>query len=117
MFLQINDSMSLQEVEDRFNECFPFLKIAFYSKGHKKFQASDKKYLYEGNWRVGDIRKSHYSGALEIKSWHSTAKVEKELEAVFGLHAQIFRWDEKKGWVQTSQGDDFTLQQQSQFGI
>jgi hypothetical protein len=82
MFLQINDSMSLEEVQDRFNECFPFLKIAFYSKGHKKFQASDKKYLYEGNCRIGDIRKNHYSGALEIKSWHSTAKVEMELSVL-----------------------------------
>jgi len=41
MFLQIHDSMTIGEVQDRFNECFLFLKIAFYLKAHKRLQTSD----------------------------------------------------------------------------
>jgi len=44
---------------------------------------------------IRDIRKNYYNGALEIKSWYTTARVEKDLKDIFGLNAQIFRWDEK----------------------
>ena len=116
MFLKIDDHMTLEEVQERFQECFPFLRIAFYSKGHKKFGISDKRYLYDGKIRLADVRKNHYSGVLEIKSWHTTARIEKELKDVFGLNAQIFRQDGKNGWIQTSLSDDFTLQQQGEIG-
>ena len=66
--------------------------------------------------RIADVRKDHYNGVLEIKSWQTTAKIEKELKEVFGLHAQVFRQDGKNGWVQTSLSDDFTLQQQGEIG-
>lgn len=114
MFLQIDDSMTVEEVQDRFSECFPSLKLAFYSKGHKKFQASDNRYLLKEKMRIGAIRKSHYNGVLEIKSWYTTARVEEDLKTFFGLQAQIFRWDEKVGWIQTTLSDNFTLQQQGQ---
>lgn len=116
MFLQIYDSMTVEEVQDRFTECFPFLKIEFYSKPHKKFEASDKTYLYHKKMLIGDIRKKHIDGSLEIKSWFTTARVEKELKDIYGLNAQIFRWD-RNSWIQTSLSDEFTLQQQSQFAV
>lgn len=115
MILQVDDTMTVEEIQDRFNECFPFLKIEFYSKAHKKFQPSDKRFLVSKKMRISDIRKSHYNGVLEIKSWQTIAKVEKELKDVFGLNAQIFRHDAVSGWVQTSLSDELTLSQQSQF--
>jgi hypothetical protein len=116
MFLKIDDQMTIGEVQDRFQECFPFLRIAFYSKGHKKFAISDKRYQHDGKMRIANVRKNHYNGVLEIKSWQTTARIEKELKDDFGLHAQIFRQDGKNGWVQTSLSDDFTLQQQGEIG-
>lgn len=116
MFLKIDDHMTIEEVQDRFQECFPFLRIAFYSKAHKKFGISDKRYLYDGKMRLADVRKNHYNGVLEIKSWQTTARIENELKDVFGLNAQIFRQDGKNGWIQTSLSDDFTLHQQGEIG-
>ncbi|HET7899407.1 MAG TPA: hypothetical protein VFL47_17090, partial [Flavisolibacter sp.] len=65
MFLQITDTMTIGEVQDRFNECFPFLEIAFYSKPHDLFEATDKKYKYSNQVRIGSIRKKHINGVLE----------------------------------------------------
>jgi hypothetical protein len=115
MFLQISDAMTVEEVQDRFNECFPFLKIAFYTKPHHLYEGTDKKYQLEGQRRIGTIRRKHTNGVLEIKSWDTTASVEKQLKEVFDLNAQIFRYDAVGCWIQTTGSDRLTLGQLSQF--
>ncbi|MGE5520916.1 MAG: hypothetical protein ACM3VS_13375 [Candidatus Dadabacteria bacterium] len=116
MILQIDDRLTVDEVQDRFNECFSFLKLAFYSKSHKRFEKSNKEDQYDGRMLIGDIRNVHINGPFEIKSWYTTAMVEKELKEVYGLNAQIFRWDKVNGqWIQTSLSDDLTLMEQTQF--
>jgi hypothetical protein len=115
MYLQINDTMSVEEVQDRFNECFPFLRIAFYSKPHEPYEGSDKKYQYGGKEQIGNIRKKHVNAALEIKSWDTTAQVEKGIKKMFGLNTQIFRYDAVGCWIQTTLSDVLTLKQLSQF--
>src|SRR6476660_6832591 len=101
MFLQIDDSLLLEEIQDRFSECFPFLRLKFYSKGHKRFQATDETYALDRKRKVVDVRKLHNNGAMEIKSWYTVALVEKELKEAYGLNAQIFRCTTKGKWVQT----------------
>lgn len=115
MFLQINDSMTVGEVQERFNECFPFLDIAFYSKPHLPFEGSDKKFMYGTKTRIGNIRKKHINGVLEIKSWDTTADVEQKVKEIFGLNVQIFRYDSIGCWIQTTLSDSLTLKQLSQF--
>jgi hypothetical protein len=117
MFLQINDTMTVEEVQDRFTECFPSLKIEFYSKAHKRYESTDKRYAYSGKEKIGNIRKNHTNGALEIKSWHTVMKVEKELEDLYGLHGQIFRGSPEGIWVQTSDSDELTLQEQNDLAM
>lgn len=114
MFLQINDEMLVEEVQDRFSECFPLLKIEFYSIPHKRFEPTDKRYAFSGKKRVGNIRKNHSNGVMEIKSWHTVAKVEKGLKDLFGLHGQIFRSSPEGIWVQTAESDSLTLQEQNE---
>lgn len=115
MFLQITDSMTIGEVQDRFNECFPFLDIAFYSKPHDLYEGSDKKYLYSNKIRISNIRHKHVNGVVEIKSWDTIATVEKKMKDIFDLNAQIFRYDAIGCWIQTTHSDDLTLKQLSQF--
>jgi hypothetical protein len=117
MFLHIDDTMTIEEVQDRFQECFPLLKLEFFSEGHKRFAASDKRFQYRGNRRLGQIRSNHYKGVLEIKSWYTVAKVEKQLKDLFGLYAQVFRSAPDGRWVQTSFSDDLTLKDQNDLSI
>jgi len=115
MYLQITDFMTIGEVQDRFNECFPFLDIAFYSKPHELYEGSDKKYKYSNKIRISNIRRRHVNGVLEIKSWDTIATVEKKIKEVFDLNAQIFRYDAIGCWIQTTLSDNLTLKQLSQF--
>src|SRR5215218_2887729 len=102
MFLQIDDSLSLEEVQERFSDCYPFLRLRFYSVAHKRFQPTDEAFTIDGKKKVGHVRQVHNNGALEIKSWFTVALVEKELKEEFGLNAQIFRCNPKGKWIQTS---------------
>ena len=114
MFLQVEDNMTIDELQDRFAQCFPQLRIEFYSKPHKRFAPSDRRYQLNKSDRIGNIRQNHNKGSLEIKSWQTVAKVEKELKDVYGLNAQIFRYDDGKP-VQTTLSDELTLREQSEF--
>lgn len=115
MLLKIDDNLTIVEVQDRFSECFPFLKLEFFSKSHKLHEASEKKYQYLSNLRIADIRKRHYNGVLEIKSWYTTGRVEQDLKDLFDLNVQILRHDTIGEWIQSCESDDLTLQQQSAF--
>lgn len=117
MYLHIDDNMTVEEVQERFSDCFPYLAIAFYSTGHKRFAPSDKRYQYEAKERIGNIRKNHNMGALEIKSWHTVDKVERELRELYGLHAQVFRLGNDGVAVQTTRSDSLTLKQQSEMAV
>jgi len=113
MILHINDNKRIEDLQERFNDCFPYLKLQFYHTSHKWLQQCDKSNLIDSSELVGAVRKKHFSGLLEIKSWHKTGRVEQDLRELFGLNAQIFR-SHKTGWIQTSYSDDLTLKQQSE---
>jgi hypothetical protein len=112
MLLKIDDHKTIEDLQDRFNECFPHLKLEFYSAPHKWNHPSERSLRLKPQSRIGDIRHNHNSGILEIKSWHKTGKVEQDLHDLFGLNAQIFRWYGDT-WLQTSYSDDLTLHQQA----
>lgn len=115
VFLQIDDTMTVGEVQDRFNECFPFLTLRFYSKPHQLHEGSDKRYQYFDDMRLEDIRHRHVNGVLEIKSWDTTASIEKKMKEQFGLNIQVFRYDCIGCWIQTTLSDSLTLKQLGRF--
>jgi hypothetical protein len=117
MLLSINDTMTVGELEDRFAECFPALKISFYSKGHKRFESSEDQFRFPAQMKIGDIRKIHQNEVYEIKSWFPVARVEKDLKEKFGLNIQIFRYNGNGKLVQTTASDELTLQQQSDLSL
>lgn len=105
MFLHISDCMTIEEVEDRFRECFPGLEIRFYASPLKKFSAVNPPRLNKTD-RIEYIRHYHYNGALEIKSWFSAARVEQELKEMFDLNAGIFRTGEGGTLVHVASEDE-----------
>ena len=115
MLLQIDDRLKLEELQERFHECFPFLHIVFYAKAHKRFEPSDEEFRLNEKMLVADVRNVHENGELEIKSWFTVSKVERDLKKKFGLNAQIFRTNKKGRWIQTVQSDALTLDEQSRF--
>lgn len=116
MLLPIDDNKSVAELQDRFNECFPHLKIEFYHHSHHWKEGSPEAELISPEANVGDIRKKHDPGILEIKSWYQTGRVEQDLKKLFGLYTQIFRLENGK-WKQTGSSDKLTLKQQEQMAV
>ena len=108
MLLVIKDNKTIGDLQDKFNECFPNLKIVFYDVRHKWQQGSLEAHKIGTDRMVGDIRKNHNSGAFDIKSWYKSGRVEQELRKLFGLYAQIFFMKDHQ-WVQSVAADDLTL--------
>ena len=115
MHIAINDKTSLREIQLVFSDFYPYLKLEFYRKRHKKYEASDESYLIDPNINIGDIKHTHVNGVLEIRPLYKVSDVEKEFLQRFGLSVQVLR-KEKKGWQQTTAMDDFTLKELNEMG-
>jgi hypothetical protein len=112
MLLKIYDHEKIDEIQDKFNECFPYLKIEFYHQPHKWHEGSPLDDLIQPGSFIEDIRKTHETGILSIKSWDKTGHIEQEFKRMFNLNVQIFRLQKDK-WVQTIDSDELTLKEQS----
>lgn len=110
MYLEINDTTRIGDIEQVFSNFYPYLQIRFYKRSHEKYEASDEIDLISPEVRVSDIKKTHVSGILEIRPLFTIAAVEKEFLQRFGLSVQIL-WKENKQWEQTTGMDDFTLKE------
>jgi len=115
MHIEINDNTSLREIQKVFSDFYPYLKIDFFRKSHKKFEASAEKDWIEPHTTVGNIKKTHVSGLLEIRPLNRVYEVEKEFLQHFGISVQILR-REKKGWEQTAGLDNLTLKELNEWG-
>ena len=116
MLLHIDDHKTIGEIQDKFNECFPFLKINFYSKPHHFKKASDEKDLIHPAHKIGDVRNKHTIENMEIYSWNTVASIEQAFKAKYGLHVQILG-KKRNEWVQTSETDNYSLKDLSDMAM
>lgn len=112
MLLKIDDNLQVIDIQEKFNECFPYLKIEFYDEVHGWHKPSGERHQINARYLLERVRHKHDSGVLEIKSSYKTGKVEQDFRHLFGLNVQIYRLQQNT-WVQTTGTDDLTLQQQS----
>ena len=110
MLLYIHDQLLIDQIQERFQECFSGLRIVFYSRIQNRRDPAAI-YRIPGSRYVGDVRVNHRNGILEIKSWYTVSRVEKALKEEFDLEARVFRGNEMTGWVQVNANADQTLRQ------
>ena len=113
MLLYISDSKTVEDLQDHFNDCFPYLKLEFYKEAGAPVKDCEKAYIIRPNTPLSEIRKKSSSGILDIKSWEKTSKLKQDLKDLYGLNAQVFRMH-GEDWIPTSYSDDLTLKQQSE---
>ena len=116
MLLEIDDTKTVADLQERFSLCFPYLKIELYKEPHHWQESSSPDSQLDPMSRIGDIRKNHDAGILEIKSWHKTGEVESLFRKLFGLNVQIFRL-EKNAWKQSTNTDNLTLAMQTKMAM
>lgn len=108
MILEIDDTKKVSEIEDRFSFCFPLLSLKFCRKKHGWEDICPESGFVDDNTTVGEIRKMHNPGTLEISSWSKVGEVEKEFYNKFGLSVQIcFRCGSR--WIQSGKSDNLTI--------
>lgn len=111
MQLQITDQQLIAELQDKFNECFPDLRIEFYYPPLEKGKSAAPAQVIPPSVPIGQIPRNYRSGKLEIKSWFTTQKVQEAFSG-FGLRVQILR-RQGEGWVPTTGTEALTLKEQS----
>lgn len=113
--MTISDEKKIREVQEEFNEKFPFLKLEFYTEEHEAEEGSPADQKIDPEKTVGEIRRKHSSGDLSINGNQKVSTLEKNFHDTYGLNAQVFR---RSGdiWLQTTSTDDWTLAEQNRRG-
>ena len=113
MEIIINKNEKLKDIQQQFQEHYPFLKIEFYNTAHSEGQGSAPKTQLDSNLTIGEVQKTTKEGLLHIRGITKVAELESDMAEQFGLVVQVFR---KSGslWLQTTKTDDWTLVEQNQ---
>ncbi len=113
MEIIINKNEKLKDIQQQFQEHYPFLKIEFYKKGHEEGEGSKPKLQLDSNLTIGEVQTTNKEGLLHIRAITKVSELENDLVEQFGLSAQVFR---KSGslWLQTTKTDDWTLAEQNE---
>lgn len=112
MLLHIDDSQLVADIQEDFSDSYPFLKIEFYEQPQPYKGETPATHRISPDEKIADICNLHHSGNVEILSWYTTGRVEREFKEKFGLNVQVFR-KEAGAWLQSSTMDSYTLGEQT----
>src|SRR5215212_7048139 len=108
MTLEIDDTKTVADLQDRFSLCYPDLRLQFCRRKHHWEQICSEHDIINENSSLAVIRTNHAPGIIEIKSWQKVGEVEKEFSKMFGLNVQIC-YRSGGHWIQTGKSDDVTI--------
>jgi hypothetical protein len=91
VLLEIDDNKTIGDLQENFNESFPYLKLEFYDRRFRTVKDLHLLFPLPATSRVESIRRKHDPGIYTIKSWFKTGQVEDELWDLFGLNVRIYR--------------------------
>ena len=111
----ITKNKTITEVQQEFQQKFPYLKIEFYTLPHKSGEASSPLRQIDASKKIGELTDHLTETELSINGHLKVNTLEENLKAQFGLNAQVFR---QSGdiWLQTTSTDHWTLSDQNARG-
>lgn len=101
---------TISDVQSRFSEEYPLLKLKFYSKEHGHLEGTPKKDEVDNTMSLIQLNPNLVDGDIPILSSVSVDQLETSFERDYGLHVQVFRKSGEQ-WLQTSTTDFWTLAQ------
>jgi glycerol-3-phosphate O-acyltransferase len=115
MKLQIDTETKIRDVQRKFTEVYPFLKVEFYKKPYSEKKVSAIKDRISPDEIISEQAKFFKAESVDINRHRTVAALEKECYEKFGIAMQVSR---KTGniWIETSKTDDRTLKEQNQLG-
>jgi hypothetical protein len=115
MKISIHDLRRIADIQEEFNEVFPYLKLEFFSKRHSIGEGLAKRYVIDISETLGKFRTKHNTGDIVISSDMRVMDMEQLFIDTYGLSIQVFR---KSGtvWLETTFTDGWTLEKQNSQG-
>jgi hypothetical protein len=115
MKIIINDQQNIAQIQQAFNQTFPYLKLKFFSKTHPPERPSNPKFMIRADLKLGEFRKIHHSGEILITPQMSVNELEQCFGTEYGLGIQVFR-KSGRAWLETIYTDTWTLAEQNTEG-
>lgn len=116
MLITIFEDRTISEVQQDFNEAYPFLKIEFFKNGTVRKDRYPAHLQYAHGLRLKEawIKKKE-EGFLDVSDTMTVSELENSFLDYFGLSVQVFR---RSGniWLETTITDSWTLKQQNDHG-
>lgn len=115
MRLHILPDRLVSDIQEQFNEEFPFLDLVFFKKGTASRSDKNTTKQVPGNWKIADIQVELIEGIMDVSGEMKVKDLEKRLKDEFTLSTQVLR---KSGnlWLETTMTDNWTLDQQNNHG-
>jgi hypothetical protein len=112
MKIPIDNNRSLNEVQELFNDSFPYLKLEF-CKGSS--QRRDALGIGKSTVRIGEFRMEQTSGEIYISPTMTVFELERVFKEIYGLSICVYR-KSGRSWLETVLTNDWTLQKQNTEG-
>jgi hypothetical protein len=113
MEILINDHQLISEIQEEFNQAFPFLRLEFLLSPGDKEKGIEKKRLMDVNASLSEYRSQHKGGEdIVISKRQKVSELKKLFQKVYGLIVRVFR---KIGdiWLETTSTGDWTFEKQN----
>jgi hypothetical protein len=113
MEIVIKPGKTMLQIQEDFNNLFPFLKIEFFESPHGPKESSSRSKMITSEKRLKEGLKCNNEKSLFLFGDTSVKELEERFRLDFGLSVQVFR---KSGnlWIETSLTDTWTLDRQNQ---
>ena len=105
MLLEIDDNKTIDEVQEKFHECFPSLRIAFFGNMHHRDLEKPWERQLDKEQKIGTIRRKHEPLVMDIKSWDNIGEVENRFRKELGLNVQIL-YSNNTDWIKKNLKDN-----------
>lgn len=109
--MEIADNKTIDDLQQKFSDCFSLLKMEFFPKSNHKHETYDEIQAFPSDSKLEKIRTNHEHGEFEFFSHTKTDSFETELRDKFGLNVQVFRKQDGE-WQQTTGTESLTLGEQ-----
>jgi hypothetical protein len=115
MIIHITPIRKVFEIQQEFNEVFPYLKIEFFADKPFYNNGQNLAQLIANNKSIGEAQRRIIEGELEVNESTRVNELESKLRDNFTLNAKVFR---KSGnlWIEAIMTDAWTLKQQNTHG-
>ncbi len=115
MKLQIDKDTKVKDVQKKFAEEYPYLKIEFYKKPHSKTELSRIKDRISPNEIISEVSNFRGKKSIDINQERTVADLEAAVYKKLGIGMQVSR---RTGniWIETSLSDSRTLGMQNEQG-